>query len=142
MSRGNITRRGKQSWRLKFDIGCDPATGQRQTRLVTVRGTRRDAERELARLLSTVHEGTFVEPSKLTVADYLRQWLDGLDVAGSTGERYRVLAEQQVIPHLGAVPLQKLRPAQVQAWHQTLLQRGGKDGGPLATRTVAHCHAL
>ena len=28
--RGNITRRGKSSWRLKFDIDNDPMTGERR----------------------------------------------------------------------------------------------------------------
>jgi hypothetical protein len=34
--RGNITRRGKASWQLKFDVGS--ANGKRQTRYATVRG--------------------------------------------------------------------------------------------------------
>src|SRR5262249_16706716 len=115
--RGNITRRGKTSWRLKFDLGRDPATGKRQTRLITIRGKRQDAERELARLVSAVHEGGFVEPAKVTVADSLRQWLDGAEsLSPKTRERYRQLAEQQIIPHLGAVLMQKLRPAQLTQW--------------------------
>ena len=28
--RGNISRRGKRSWRIKFDLGTDPVTGKRQ----------------------------------------------------------------------------------------------------------------
>jgi hypothetical protein len=32
--RGNITRRGKSSWRLKFDLEPDPITGKRQTRVL------------------------------------------------------------------------------------------------------------
>jgi hypothetical protein len=32
--------------------------------------------------------------------------------------------------------VQKLRPSQVQGWHSTLLQRGGKAGKPLSPRTV------
>jgi integrase len=48
--RGNITRRGKASWRIKFDLDNDPVTGERRTRVVTVRGKRQDAERELTRL--------------------------------------------------------------------------------------------
>src|SRR6516165_1896564 len=70
--RGNITRRGKASWRVKFDLDRDPVSGKRQTRYVTVRGKRQDAERELARLLNEAHNGTLVEPSKLTVAEYMR----------------------------------------------------------------------
>lgn len=73
----NITRRGKSSWRLKFDVGTDPATGKRLVRTVTVRGKRQDAEKELGRLVNAAHDGTLVEPNKVTVAEYLRAWLDG-----------------------------------------------------------------
>src|SRR5687768_8918424 len=105
--RGNITRRGKTSWRLKFDLSRDPATGKRLTRLVTVRGKRQDAERELTRLLSAAESGTLVEPSKTTVAEALRSWLGSdTDLSPKTRERYSQLAEQQIIPHLGAVVLQ------------------------------------
>jgi len=105
--RGNITRRGKSSWRLKLDL--ESTGGQRHTRYVTVRGKRKDAERELTRLIATTDNGSFVEPTKVTVADYLRVWLSGPHgLAGKTAERYRQLAEQQIIPHLGALPLQKL----------------------------------
>ena len=40
--RGSITRRGKRSWRLKYDV--DRIAGARQIRYVTVKGTRKDAE--------------------------------------------------------------------------------------------------
>jgi hypothetical protein len=116
--RGNITRRGKSSWRLKFD---DPIGGERRTRYVTVKGTRRDAERELTRLLTEADRGSLVEASKLTLADYLRQWLeDAHELSPKTTERYRQLAEQQIIPHLGAIPVQRLKPAQVERWHSTI----------------------
>ena len=43
--RGNITRRGKLSWQIKFDA---PALdGKRQQRYATVRGTYKDAQKEL-----------------------------------------------------------------------------------------------
>jgi len=75
---GNITRRGASSWRLKFEAGeRDPVTGARRTRFVTVRGTKKDAQRELIRLLAEVENGTAVDPSRVTVAEYLRCWLDG-----------------------------------------------------------------
>src|SRR5436190_5465460 len=129
MTAGNITRRGKSSWRLKFEAGeRDPITGKRKTRFVTARGTKRDAQAELIRLLAEVESGAAVEPSRVTVTEYLRGWLNGADdLAGKTRERYRQLAEQQIIPHLGDTILQKLRPAQIADWHGTLLRSGGKN---------------
>jgi len=141
--RGNITRRGKSSWRLKFDDSIDPASGKRRTRYVTVRGKRQDAERELTRLLNETHNGTLIEPSKVTVAEYIRTWLDSAHgLSPKTVERYRQLADQQIIPHLGAVQLQKLKPSQVQDWHAMIMRGGGKDGRPLSARTVGHAHRV
>src|SRR5262245_6127061 len=139
--RGTITKRGRASWRIKFDTGRDPFTGRRTTKFITVRGSRKDAQRELARLVAAAHDGTLVEPSKTTVADYLHAWLDGAHgLAGKTLERYRQLAEEQIIPHWGNLPLQMLRPAHIADWHAKLLSSGGRGGRPLSARTVAHAH--
>jgi integrase len=141
---GNITRRGARSWRIKYEGGeRDPATGKRTTRYATVRGTKKDAQTELTRLLDEIRAGTSVEPSTLTIADYIRGWLDSdSSLSPKTLERYRQLAEQQIIPHLGASFLQKLRPAQVHDWHGLLLKAGGKDSRPLSARTVGHAHRV
>ncbi|MBV9859868.1 MAG: tyrosine-type recombinase/integrase [Alphaproteobacteria bacterium] len=141
---GNITRRGEHSWRIKYEPGeRHPTTGKRQTRYVTVRGTKKDAQRELIRLLAEVDNGMAVEPSKLTIADYLRGWLtNDRDLSPKTRERYRQLAEQQIIPHLGTTLLQKLKPAQVHDWHGALLKFGGAGDRPLSARTVGHAHRV
>jgi hypothetical protein len=72
---GHIRQRGKQSWELKFDLGRDPATGKRLSRHVTFRGTKREAQAELNRLLNRRNEGTYVDPTKMSVAEYLEHWL-------------------------------------------------------------------
>jgi len=41
--RGNITRRGQNSWRLKYDVGVDE-TGRRKIAYLTVNGTRKEAQ--------------------------------------------------------------------------------------------------
>jgi integrase len=140
--RGNITRRGKCSWRIKFEL--EPRkNGKRKTRYITVRGKRQDAEKELTRLLSAADAGTLVDPSNVTVAEHILSWFDGAHgLTPKTAERYRQLAEQQIFPHLGAIVLQKLKPAAIQIWHDTLISSGGKDGKPLAARTVGHAHRV
>jgi integrase len=133
--RGNITRRGKSSWQLKFDVGT--VNGKRQTRYATVRGTRKDAQRELTRLLSAADAGTLPDPSNATVAEYLRAWCDGATgLSPKTLERYRELSEHQIIPHLGGTKLQELKPEHIQQWHGALLRAG------LSPRTVGHAHRL
>lgn len=141
---GNITRRGQHSWRLKFESGeRDPATGKRRTRFVTVRGTKREAQAELIRLLAAIENGTSVAPDKVTVGQYLRNWLDGQHgLSPKSAERYRQVVQFQIGPHLGAILLQRLRPAQIHDWHTQLLREGGHRGRPLSTHTVAHAHRV
>jgi integrase len=131
---------------LKFDLGRDPLTGKRDTKFVTVRGTKKQAQVELTRLLAGITEGTFVDPSRVTLGDYLRLWIDEAEarvpLAAKTAERYRGLIEKQIIPRLGAMQLQKLRPNSIAAWHSTLLKEGRADGGPLSPRTVGHAHRV
>jgi hypothetical protein len=87
MGRGSIQRRGKHSWRIRFEDGVD-AAGRRKRHTVTFKGTRQDAQRELTRLLGAADAGTLPEPSKTTVAEYLREWLDGTHgLSPKTAER-------------------------------------------------------
>jgi integrase len=143
--KGNITRRGANSWRLKIALGRDPVTGKRLTRFATVRGAKRQAEAELARQIAAHDAGTLVEPSKTTLADYMRSWIETaatLRLSPKTAERYRQLIERQIVPYLGALPLQKLKPVHVANWHATLLKAGGHGGGALMARTVGHAHRV
>jgi integrase len=134
--RGSITRRGKSSWRIKYDL--PPVDGKRQTRVVTIRGTRQVAQRELTKLLRERDTGVAIDPSTITVSAYLQAWLweGATDLAPKTLERYQQLASQQIIPHIGDVALQKLRPADIKKWHADLLATG------LAARTVGHAHRV
>jgi integrase len=143
--KGHIQQRGGKTWRLKFDMGRDARTGKRATRYVTFHGTKREAQSELARLIAAVNSGNFVETSKLTVATYLRSWIEIAEVVSvspKTAERYRELIDHQIIPHIGALRLQKLRASHIAAWHGTLLREGRHDGTGLAARTVGHAHRV
>ena len=146
MTAGHIVRRGKGSWRPKFDSGRDPATGRRKTHYVTFRGTKRDASLKLAELIAAAAGGAFVEPSKITVAEFVRgrvdQWESAKAVSARTAQRYRQLVENQIVPHLGALPLQRLRPLDVEKWHTTLRTAGSATGGALAARTIGHAHRV
>jgi len=141
--RGNITRRGKHSWRIKYDTGIDPTTGRRQTAYVTIQGTKQDAQQELTRRLAALDRGEHVASSRQKVGEYLDEWLRNQhSLAPKTAERYRELIKVQIKPHLGAHVLQKLRPAHIASWHTTLLAMGRSDGGALSPRTVGHAHRV
>ena len=58
--RGHITQRAKGSWSIVLDLGRDPSTGKRRQKWVTVRGTKKDAEKKLTELQSQLDSGDYV----------------------------------------------------------------------------------
>lgn len=139
MSTGSITKRGKSSYRIKYDIGRDPETGKRNIVYATVRGSKADAQKELRRRLTALDKGMHVDPSAITIADYLDGWLKDVaseSVAPKALERYAGIIRNQIKPHLGQKQIQKLRPADVSAWMKKL---GQTD---ISVRSVRHAHGV
>jgi integrase len=128
---GHVRRRGERSWELKFDLGRDPCTGKRQIRYHSFKGTKKEAEIELARLIAQNAAGEGVDPSKETIADFVqrwdRDWLS-LNVSPKSLERYRQVLRLYVIPHLGGMRLQKLRAVHLSELYAKLLRSGGDEG--------------
>ena len=106
--KGNITRRDANPFRLKFDAGRDEKTGKRKTQFHTFRGTKRQAQIKLAELIASVAQDNYAEPTKITVAKWVRDRVDHWESAGEisarTAQRYRQLVEHQIAPHMDEAP--------------------------------------
>jgi integrase len=140
---GHIRRRGERSWEIKFDLGTDPVTGKRLTRYHSFKGTKREAEVELVRLKAGADRGEYVDPSKLTLAEFLDRWEAWVatQVSAKTLERYKELTAHHVRPHLGASRIQRLKTVNFAELYGKL-QKPKPDGAGLAPRTIGHVHRL
>ncbi|HHV54517.1 MAG TPA: site-specific integrase [Firmicutes bacterium] len=135
-----LYRYRKNSWRFAVSQGftkvTDPVTGK--TRLkrnqkwftITAR-TRKEAEAKMAEILDQLNKGTYVEPSKKTLAEFLREdFIPHLQAKGrspSTVRGYQINIEQHIIPHLGDLPLEKIAPIHIEGWLNTVtLTNGGR----------------
>lgn len=141
--KGHLTQRSPGSWSLVIDLGRDPTTGKRRQKWQTVKGTKKDAQRELIRTLHEMDTGAFVEPSKLTVAEYLEKWLAGyaaVSCTKHTHDDYAAELRRHVFPSIGNIPLSKLQPLHIQDYIARGLERGRLDGkGGLSPKTM-HKH--
>ncbi|MEW6045890.1 MAG: tyrosine-type recombinase/integrase [Bacillota bacterium] len=137
--RGHIRKRAKDSWSVVVELPRDPETGRRRQKWVTVKGTKRDAERVLAEMVAEIERGTYVEPSKLTVAEYLDMWLRdcaSASVRPTTLEGYEVMVRRHLMPELGDILLPRLTPLHVQGLYRKMTEQG------LSPRTVRLAHAV
>jgi integrase len=135
--KGHIRERSPGRWAIIIDVP-DPQTGKRRRKWHSFKGTKRQARVECARLISGIGEGSYVERSKLPVAGFVHSRIDQWEAAGEitarSAQRYRLLANRQIAPHLGFKPLQKLTRLDIEGWHTTLRNTG------LAARTIAAAH--
>jgi integrase len=143
--KGSSRERSPGRWAIILDQR-DPATGNRKRKWHSFRGTKRQAQTECARLIAAMKDGTYIEPSKITVAQFLDRWLDHIksQVTPKSHERYSGLVKKNIAPALGAVLLAKLRPVNIGEAYAVALKDGRKDGrsGGLAPRTVGHMHRV
>lgn len=133
--KGNLTRRGKRSWRLKFDAGRD-ADGTRQTKFVTLKGTRAEASAQAAQIVAAATTGGHVDASRETVREFATRWLRDWaapNVSAKTAERYAELLNT-ACAQIGGVPMQKLTAADLARLYSGLTR--------LAPRTRLHVHRV
>lgn len=143
--KGHIRKRGK-NWAFVIELGRDPHTGKRRQKWQTVKGSRKDAERELRSALVRLETGGYVEPTKQTVGQYLEQWLRdyaSTNTGPRTCERYAEIVHAHLVPALGSIPLVSLQPHHLQSYYSKALQSGRRDGnGGLSAQTVVHHHRV
>jgi integrase len=131
---------GKVRYRFTVDAGRDPETGKRRQVTVT-KDTLKEAKAELSRIENEQHVGTYVLPNRITVNQWLDQWIamKAEDLEETTIYNYRV-SLGRVRGKLGNILLQELTEEDVEAWMKWALSsgrvKGGKPGTPLGVTSV------
>jgi integrase len=135
--RGHLQQRGPDSWRLKVFIGRG-ADGKRHYVERTVRGTKRKAEQELARLVVEAGEGRYSPTAPMSLNQLLDRWLNvkRMAVEPATMSNYRWISDAYIRPALGDRKVAALRPIELDMLYADLHGRG------LSARTVRICHTV
>ncbi|MEM3486428.1 MAG: tyrosine-type recombinase/integrase [Candidatus Methanomethyliaceae archaeon] len=139
MARGSKIKKivGKRgvSYRITVDVGTDPGTGKRKQKVLTAK-TKQELETLVAQTLADVSRNVYVEPVKMTMAQYLDYWLKNYAKTNTeitTYQKYESIMSKHVIPAIGAIPVTKLAPLHVQQYLTAKADEG------LCGKTLA-CH--
>ncbi|EJS59957.1 site-specific integrase [Bacillus cereus] len=122
--KGHIRKRGNK-YCIVIDIGADPETGKRRQKWFSGYKTKKEAEKDVAKKITELNEGTFIEPSKITLKDYLLEWLKvkEMEVDKSTYGGYECIVLKHLIPALGKNNLNKLNVIQIQQFYRNLTEK-------------------
>jgi integrase len=142
--RGHIRERSPGHWAIILDAR-DPEAGKRKRKWHSFRGTKREAQVECSKLIAAISGGTYVDPSRQTVAQFLDRWLTHMvtQLSPRSHERYTEIVKKNLEPALGAAKLRELRAAQIAEAYSKALAGGRRDGkGGLSANTVVYMHRV
>jgi len=139
---GHLEKRGK-GWTIVLDFGRDPATRERKRTYLAFKGNKPDATKEMVRLLAEIDRGTYIDPSDLTFGQFCILWLDDygkFKLSPKTYTRYKQIVELRVIPWIGSILLEKLKPIHLQQFYKRLITEGRLDGreGQLSAGSITY----
>ena len=122
------------AWRLTVNA-TDPVTGKRKPVYATVyapnnkRGAAK-ADSELAKLIAQVETGRTMPTSGMTVEQLIERYVDDRSPSWAPGaaDETRKRVAQHIIPHVGSIAVERLRPVDVQQLHSQLRAAGLSEG--------------
>jgi len=134
-----IKRKGSSNYTIVLQMGLDSATGKRKQQWITAGTSKREAEKQMAKLIHELDNGNYVKPDKTRMKDYLERWLSDYakpNLSPRSYDRYIGIINKYLIPELGSIHLTQLRPEHLQKHYTSGLNSG------LSARTVRYHHAL
>ena len=132
-----------KSWSYVIRVP-DPITGK--TKPAWFGGFDTAINAKLARDKARVAVGQrdYIAPTKLTVGEYLTAWIDAhaRKIKPTTLNRYRELIKDYLVPRLGSIKLQELKPLHIEQFYNSMAEQVGVAGKHLAPRTARQAGAI
>lgn len=133
--RGTVTKK-RDRWYICYYVGKD-AKGKWKQKWEGSWDTKKAAEKVLRQRISELEETFERKGENCTLKVYLQRWLDTYcteRLAPNTIRGYRVNVEKHIVPYIGQIRLDALKPSDIQRLYSTLLAQG------LSGTTVRYVH--
>ncbi len=140
---GSVYQLPNGTWRGQVTTGINPKTGKPKRQSFTGK-TRSEVTQKMTKALHELQTGSYIEPSTLTVSQWLEDWLKGRKphIEESTYITYETMIRCHIKPELGEFKLRNLRTRDIQNLINSKMENGRFDGkGELSTRTVKYIYS-
>lgn len=139
---GTIRQRSDGRWEARYTVGRDPGTGK-QVQKSIYGATQKEVRQKLQQACAAIDNGLYMEPSRLTVAEWLDIWLKEYigNVKPFTVRSYNDQVRLHIAPALGAVKLTALNAHTIQSFYNRL-QKGTDTTHGLSPKTIKNIHGV
>ncbi len=145
MVTGNVQKRKRKNgyaWEITLEMPPDPVTKKRNRTTKTVKGTKKEAEQVLRKLIAEAEKGYHVTNNKITILEWVQTWLDVYiepNVSPTTLSRYQGMIKRYINPLLGSMQVQQLTTLAVQSWVNGL-KVSPASGKEMSAATIKHTY--
>jgi integrase len=140
---GTIIERKDGRWMGAVTIGVNPKTGKLKRKYIYGKG-QKEVNRKMTDLKQRLFNGTYIEPSNITLSEWLNKWVEGRknSLAYSTYRNYKVMIDNHINPEIGSLKLKNTKTRIIQELLNDKLENGRLDGeGSLSVRMVKYIYA-
>ena len=136
-----VTKGGKSYtyWEARYTLGFDQMTGKQIQRSITGK-TQKEVAQKLREITVELDQGTYQEPTKMTLGEWLEIWLKdySVNLKPMTQQTYSEQIQNHIKPELGRIKLKDLKTHMIQRFYNSLAT-GEK---PLAAKTIKNIHGV
>lgn len=120
---GTIRKRADGRWEGRYTLGYDPKTGKLIRKSVYGK-TQKEVRLALSKIVYEMDSGTYAEPSKMKVSQWLDEWLASytMNIKPATRSAYEEHIRVHIKPSLGDIPLKQLSTRDIQQLYTNLLK--------------------
>lgn len=129
-------------WEARVQTGIDPGTGKPIMKYIYGK-TAAECSKKQRAITAEVDKGVYLEPSKMTISQWLNIWYD--DYLGAvkplTRASYHNYIENHLKPNLGATKLSALQPHTVQEFYNRSLKSELNPDG-ISAKSIKNMHGV
>lgn len=139
---GTIRQRPDGLWEARYTLGINPGTGKQIQKSVYGK-TQKEVRQKLTAITAEIDNGSYQEPCKMTVNEWLDIWLKEYmgDKKYGTIRNYKIACKYHIIPYIGKYRLSDLKPHIIQTLYNRL-QRGEDGENALSPKTIRNVHGV
>lgn len=134
-----VIRNGKEYsyWEGRVTVGQDPLTGKQIQKSVTAQ-TQAEVIKKMHAIQVDVESQSYLEPSKMTVAEWLDIWLKEYcaNVKPGTIAARESLIRRHIKPSIGNIKISSINAVQIQKMYNSLKGIDGEELTPIYKRNI------
>ena len=139
------TGKKREYWEARYTV---PNLSGKVTRNSIYRASFKEVSAELKKVTGQIADGTFIEPSKLTVSEWFDLWLKNYcsDKKYLTVKSYTTTVNTHIKPYFGdKIKLRDLKPLHVQQFYNALSEKktsGKNKERVISAKTIRNIHGV